>query len=235
MRFKDFPMSLCFLPTSHTQKACIKSRAVQAKGGGMYGGPRNMYQVYKFPPWYCCKHMKCLSFYSLSRSGWVFLKDMSHGECCWRHDFWASRFQNYLWEDTPRPQFKLAPSALVFKPHWVENTLRRLWSFLMGEAAPFQVALDINSTISVSASLLIQFVLDVAIVSVWCTYWSKCWIELIFRTTPCVHPCIKTTFCPVRTVWHSSIFQQLCLHNWSVYFLYQRPLVVILFPRDKTY
>lgn len=107
MRFKDFPMSLCFLPTSHTQKACIKSRAVQAKGGGMYGGPRNMYQVYKFPPWYCCKHMKCLSFYSLSRSGWVFLKDMSHGECCWRHDFWASRFQNYLWEDTPDPNSNL--------------------------------------------------------------------------------------------------------------------------------
>ena len=149
-------------------------------------------------PWYCCKHMKYLSFYNLSRL--TFFKDISHGEC-WRYHFWASRFQNYLREDNPR----FALSALGFNPplSWKYTTPSLIISLCTDVPPPpekigrkdvvsssdfswgrgdvctqatdhhHHLALDVSSTSSVLASLLIKCV---AIVSVWCTYWSKCWI-----------------------------------------------------------
>ena len=136
-----------------------------------------MYQVYKNV------HDIAVSVWSTCHftvyPGSVFLKDISYGEC-WKYDFWASRFPNYLREDTPIPLCKLALSALLFKPPLSWKYAPPSLTFLLIEEAPFQVALDINFTISVKASHLIKFVLGVAIVSVWCTCWSKCWTELIF-------------------------------------------------------
>ena len=74
------------------------------------------------PRKYCCKHLKYLSFHTLS--GLIFFKEISRRKC-WKCRFRASKFQNFPGEDSPRPPttFRLwrsfsSPPPLPQPPNW---------------------------------------------------------------------------------------------------------------------